>query len=267
MNRNNGVKPTVYQGALKTPYPSPQTPKFASCDRLPPARTYRRTWVDFFEDLFKFLIHIGITIIVTDLVLQIIFYGFIEAPIARPNIFRSHYDTLDVEWWADQQRITKAWRRKESYLHPESVGNTNEAREAYYWVQLAYVELSDPLARCYHDQYHGYKARKFGKDDPCTKILTDLARDARKKEKSDATAGGREGILFTNATRDQAYGQWSHWRDVMTEKTQQYDEQGGLGKLATRLAAWPFVLIGFFFRLLKMLFKYFGELVERYQWR
>lgn len=275
MNRNNGARPTI-QGALRTPYPSPRRPKFASCDRLPPAQIPRRTWANFFEDLWKFFIGIGIAIILTDLVLQIIVYGFLQRPLPRPDVSgrKTHYDSLEIDFDADQDAITTAWRMQEWNLHPDNVGNTDETREAYYWVQLAYVELSDPLARCYHDQYHGFLPRKFGKDDPCISILTELARKSRSEDESQAESHGREGILFAEAARDKAYEKWARWRDAMAEKARQVDKDGDLAdlagrlqKLAKQIAAWPFIAIGFLFGLLELLTNYFGELAERYEWR
>lgn len=273
MNRNYGVRPTIYQGSPRTPYASPQRPKFAACDRLPPAPPPRRAWTDFFQDLFKFFCGIGIAILIIELVLQIILYDFLQAPVSKAKGLglRTYYDTLQIEHDADQDAITKAWRQRAWDHHPEIIGNNQETRETYYWIQLAYIELSDPLARCYHDQYHGFLPRKFGKDDPCTQILTDLARQSRLKDESYPRADGREGFPYADAARDKAYEKWKQWRGAMAEKKQQLDAYGGLvgvlQKLAKRIAAWPFIALGFFFGALELLVEYIGELVERYEWR
>lgn len=254
MNRNNGVRPIIYQDVLKMPYPSPQSPKFAFYDRLTQAQPPRRTWADFFESLFTFSMGIGFGLLVIDLALQLIFYGYLQGPVPRPNIpgRRTHYDTLEIGHDADQDAITKAWRLKEWTLNPDTVGNTEDSRETYYWMQLAYVELSDPLARCYHDQYHGFIPRRFGKDDPCTKILTERAREARLKDRLYArVADLREQFLFANATRDKVYETWGEWRDNMAEKKRQWYEYGdllgGIQRFAKRIAAWPFIALGFLF--------------------
>lgn len=224
MNRYNGARPAVYQGALKTPNPAPQRPRFASCDRLPPVKAPRRTWADFFEDLVEYLIGIGVAVLIVELVLQIILYGYLQAPIAGPNIpgRRTHYDTLGVEHNATQDKIATAWRQKETDLHPDQVGDTEATREAYYWVQLAYIELSDQLARCYHDQYHGFVERRFGQDDPCTQILVERARDARLRDELYGNADGREWAFGGRSAWDKVYETYKEWETAVKEKEEQW---------------------------------------------
>ena len=221
MNRCNGARPTAYQGALESPYRTPQTPIFASCDRLPPVQAPRRTWADFFEDIFELLIGIGVALLVVELVLRIILYGYLQAPVAGPNIpgRRTHYDTLGIDHGADRDTITTAWRQKEWDMHPDNVEDNEATREAYYWVQLAYIELSDPLARCYHDQYHGFVQRKFGQEDPCTRILVERARDARLRVEFYGRANGREGVL---PKWDKVYKIYKQWETAIREKGEQW---------------------------------------------
>lgn len=274
MNRNNGVRPTIYHGALKTPYPSPQRPKFASCDRLPPAQTPRPTWADFFEDLFKLFMFIGFAFLVVDLVLQIILYGYFQAPIPRPSAPGrvTHYDTLGIYPNADQHTIDDAWIQR-SWTHQirDKFGNTEENREDYYWIKLAYLELSDPLARCYHDQYHGFIPRKFGKDDQCTKILMERKKQATPQDGSSSREDDREGFFFANATWDKVYEKWGEWRDAMAGEKQWRDVYGdlvgGIQMFAKRVSAWPFIAIGLLFGLLMLLIDCIEGLAERYEWR
>lgn len=273
MNRNYGVRPTIYQGPPRTPHASPQRPKFAACDRLPPAPPPRRAWTDCFQDLFKVFCGIGIAILVIELVLQIILHDFLQAPVSRAKGLglRTHYDTLQIKHDADQDAITTAWRQRERDHHSNIVGNNEVTRETYYWIQLAYAELSDPLARCYHDQYHGFLPRKFGKDDPCIQILTDLARRSRLNDQMYQRADGTEKFPLADIARDKVYEKWGQWQDAMAEKKQKLDAHGGLvealQKLAKRIAAWPFIALGFFFGVLELLAEYIGELAERYEWR
>lgn len=274
MKRNNGVRPTIYQGALKTPYPSPQRPKFASCDRLPPAQTPRRTWADFFEDLFKLFMFIGLAFLVVDLVLQIILYGYFQAPIPRPSAPGrvTHYNTLGIYLDADQRTIENAWAQNAwKYQHRDKVENTEENREDYYWIELAYVELSDPLARCYHDQYHGFIPRKFGKEDQCTKILMERKRQAGMQEGSPSRANDREGFFFSAATWDKVYEKWRKWLDAMAGDKQHWDVYGDMveeiQRFARRISAWPFIALGLLFGLLMLLVDCIEGLAERYEWR
>lgn len=71
--------------------------------------------------------------------------------------------------------------------------------------------------------------------------------------------------------RDKVYEKWGQWQDAMAEKKQKLDAYGGLAgalqKLAKRIAAWPFIALGFFFGVLQLLAEYIGELAERYEWR
>lgn len=272
MNSKSGIRPILHEDILKKPNPPPR-PKFVSWDTLTSPRDPCRTWADTFEDFFKFFIAVGVSILIIELVLQIILYGYLQAPLPGPKIpgRRTHYDTLGIDHDAGQEAITTAWHLKEKILHPDIVGNTDESREAYYWIQLAYVELSDPLARCYHDQYHGFIPRKFGKDDPCIEILWERARQARQHYDEHGGAQGREGIPIVDAARNKVFEKWGHWRDAMADQKERFDNYGGwVEKLQTflkRIAAWPFLSLGVLFGILRVLFEYVSELAERYEWR
>lgn len=303
MNRNNGVRTAIYRGTLKSPSASPQHVRFASCDRLPQAKqpeAPRRPWVRSWEDLFRFFIGIGIVVLIAELVLQIILYGFLRAPIAGPpnhagqNI-TTHYDTLGVDHDADQDAINAAWHLKEGIAHPDYVGNTEESREAYYWIQLAYVELSDPLARCYHDQYHGLVLRRFGKEDPCTQILVKRAKEASENVKKygrphGPSVAGKEGPLSHDEQERLKYERFKarilgkeerlakEKRDKKmaaareANRQQLLDEYGSLPaqlvELARRMAAWPIIGLGFLVGLGQLLVEYISGLAERFNlWR
>lgn len=310
MNRNNGVRTAIYRGTLKSPPASPQHVRFASCDRLPQAKqpeAPRRAWIRFLGDLFRFLlklsrffISIGVVILVAELVLQIILYGFLRAPIAGPpnhsglNI-TTHYDVLGVDHDADQNMINAAWHLKEGIAHPDYVGNTEASREAYYWVQLAYVELSDPLARCYHDQYHGLVLRRFGKDDPCTQILVKRTKDARERMEKygrpDGPLAETDGRPLSHDEREKRKHERIRQRVLDEEerlakekrdkkmaaareanRQQLLDEYGGVlaevVELARRMAAWPIIGLGFLVGLGQLLVEYISGLAEWFNlWR
>lgn len=309
MNRNNGVRTAIYRGTSKSPSASPQHVRFASCDRLPqakPPQAPRRPWLQllgnlfgFLLKLFRFFIVIGVVILIAELILQIILYGFLRAPIAGPpnhaglNV-TTHYDTLGVDHDADQDAINAAWHLKEGIAHPDYVGNIEESREAYYWIQLAYVELSDPLARCYHDQYHGLVLRSFGKEDPCTQILVKRAKEARENVKSYGRPQGpsveaKEGPLSRDEQERLKYERFNQRilekeerlakenRDKKmaaareVNRQQLLDEYGGMlaeaVELARRMAAWPIIGLGFLVGLGQLLFEYINGFAERYDLR
>lgn len=291
MDRSNGARPPIYQGASNTPYPSPESPKFASCNRLPPAQTPHHTWAEVFGYLGTLFLRLGVTILSIGLLIQIILHGYFKVPTAGPNVpgLRTHYFTLGIEPLANQEEIREAWQNKERSLHPDVVGNTEESREAYYWIQLAYVELSDPLARCYHDQYHGFLSRKFGTDDPCTAILIERERDARQKDKAYGRADGGKAFSSSDTTRDKAQEKIDskedeEWISVLkalenskrktTAKARKQELIKEYGTLVEQLeevldwiSPWPFILLGFFFGLVQLLIEYIDELSFKYEWR
>lgn len=284
MNGNNGTRPLIYQGALNTPYPSPKSPKFASYDRLPPAQTHRHTWAELCGYVGRFFLRAGVGFLTIELVVQILLHGYFKVPTAGTHVpgLMTHYLTLEIGTLANQEEITKAWQEKERSLHPDVVGNTEESREAYYWIQLAYVELSDPLSRCYHDQYHGFIPRKFGRADPCTAILMERARDAKTKDEAHGRADEEEALSWVKSRPSDDSENYlrsflktlenSRRKETAEERKQELFEKYGdlveqLEDVVDWIDPWPYIVLGLSFGLIRLLIEYTGELAFKYEWR
>lgn len=284
MNRFDGGRPSPYQGAVRTPELAPE-PRFVSCgerarERAPPPEPDRRTWSEVVEDVCYYVSSVCLGIFIIEIVIQIVLYGYLQTPFSRSSItgqILTHYEVLDIDRGADQETITQAWRGLSNEFHPDTVqgGNTQESREHYYWIQLAYVELSDPLSRCYHDQYFGYVPRKFGEEDPCTKILMERDRDARRSTKFSA-ANLWDGVLrrleessgmsFNFSATKHKTVNWTRNKAGRCE-----EECGNLWRrfieLAKRIAAWPFIVIGFLITVTQLFIEYIIKHTEEYELR
>ena len=267
-NMNYGGRPTIYQGALDVPYPSPPYPRFVSCERLPPPQPLRRTWTEVVVEVCDYVTRVFIGIFI----LEIALYGYFKTPGSTSSITGqlTHYEILGIDYGADQDAITDAWREQLTYLHPDTVqeGNIQEMREQYYWIQLAYVELSDPLARCYHDQYHGFVPRKFGENDPCTKILRERERDGRRPSTKSAEDYRNE--LFSRMEKD--YGLPVNWLKPTKNEAGKSREGRSfwkqLGELAKKFVAWPlFILLGLILTLTELSIVHIVQLAQRHGWR
>lgn len=278
MNEIRRGRPSPYQGALKTPEQSPR-PRFVSCERAPrpPPPPHRHTWSEVIEDVCYYVSSVCIGVFIIEIVIQIVLYGYLQTSGSRSYItgqILTHYEVLDIDHGADQETITEAWRWLSNQSHPDTVqeGNTQESREHYYWIQLAYVELSDPLSRCYHDQYFGYVPRKFGEEDPCTNILMETDRDARRSTKfsaADLLDGVRRrfeessGMSFNNwlkATKDKTIN-WTKNKAGQLE-----EERGNLWwrfiELVKRIP-WTRIAIDFFCFATVLFIDYIIQVVKR----
>lgn len=280
MSTTNGGKPSPYKGALKMPDTSPKPPRFVSCERAPPPQPERRTWSELIEDVCYYVSSVCLGVFIIEIVIQIVLYGYLQTPGSRSCLtgqILTHYEVLDIDRGADQEAITTAWRGLSNEFHPDTVqgGNTQESRERYYWIQLAYVELSDPLSKCYHDQYFGYVPRKFGEEDACTKILMERDRDARRSTKISAgdlwdgvlrRVERLSGISFNwlKATKDKTV-KWT------TNKAEQWEERGTLWEqfveLVKRIVAWPFIAIGFLITITQIYIEYIAKRAVTYELR
>ncbi|POS79363.1 DnaJ domain-containing protein [Diaporthe helianthi] len=280
MNGRHGGRVTIHQGASIAPSPAPPSPQFVSCERLPtppPPPPPRRTVYEIFENICYYVSIVCAVLFLLDLLLQVVTYGYLQSPGGRSAASGqqlTHYDILGVKRGAGQHTITAGWRWQSRTFHPDRVegGNTEETRERYYWIQLAYVELSDPLARCYHDQYHGLLPRKWGQDDPCTKILMKIDRESRIPT-DDATDAARNEMLgklekeygmpldWLKATKIKRNGR--EWKNLgwLRQKEAVFWEK--FGYYGGKLLAWQYIAVGF---VLAMIERYWGYLAEFGKW-
>lgn len=267
-NYSNIRRAKSHYGTWKSPYPTPQRPKFASCDRLPPAQVPRRTWSDFFDDVVQFFIYLGLLILIIEVLVQVRLY-YSDHPLSTRTTSKDrkpYYDILGVDHRADQETITEAWRRKEQSLHPDAVGDTKEAREDYYRVQLAYVELSDPRTGCYHDQFYGFKPRPFRKDDPCTKILVSQQRNTKQEVQNYATEDAEPEDSREEGLEQEIPDQWLEWKDALLESAWKVKTDGkeAWETHGKRIFAWPFYVLVILFGLIGRCFQYIAENEEKY---
>lgn len=254
----------------------PTSPQFVSCQRLPtppPPQPPRRSLWEVFEDIVYYFSIVCMVVLVLELLLQVVMYAYLQTPGGRSAAAgqtRTHYDILGVDPGADQDAITSGWRLQSIIFHPETTedGNTEETRERYYWIQLAYVELSDPLARCYHDQYHRILPRKWGGDDPCTKILKEREKETR------GSTGDASDPEKTEMLRklEKDYGVSLNWLKATKKKRdeREWKNAGGwkqkylaireaLEDFGKQFIAWQYVAMGF---ILAMIERYWGYLAE-----
>ncbi|KAG8161275.1 hypothetical protein KVR01_009539 [Diaporthe batatas] len=260
--------------------PSDQ-PQFVSCQRLPTPSTtaaIRRTAIELFQDACYYICYVCIVVFILGLMLQAVMYGSLQSPGGRSAAIGqslTHYDILGVEPEADQDTITAGWRLQSATFHPDKAagGNTEETRERYYWIQLAYVELSDPLARCYHDQYNGFLPRGWGGDDPCTKIL--MQREKKSRELAENTPDTVREEMLGKLVKD--YGVSVNWLKVMRKKRDGREwkdagwlKQKQLALLAAvedygqQVIAWKYVGVGFILTMIEHYWKYFIPLGNKY---
>lgn len=64
---------------------------------------------------------------------------------------RTFYEVLGLDKGATDAEIKTKWRELSRQLHPDRLGGTEEANEAFASVSQAYVVLSDPKKRKAYD--------------------------------------------------------------------------------------------------------------------
>lgn len=262
----------IYRGDMRPP-PRPQ---FVSCRRLPdppPPAPPRRTGYQVVEAILYYTSIVCIVVLVLELVLQAVMYAYLQSPGGRSGATGqklTHYDILGVDPGADQDAITTGWRLQSNASHPDTTegGNTEETRERYYWIQLAYVELSDPLARCYHDQYHGFLPRKWGSGDPCRKILKERERESRVSTE-DASETVRVEMLRSLEKDDGVSLNWlkatqktrgpQEWKNAGWWKQKQHAIWEVLEDYGKQFIAWQYVAAGFVLAMTQRHWRYLLE--------
>jgi len=81
--------------------------------------------------------------------------------VRRPR--RDYYEVLGVPETADDEQITRAFRRLARDLHPD-VSDSPEAEERFREVSAAYSALSKPRSRFLYDKF-GFRGREAGFED------------------------------------------------------------------------------------------------------
>jgi hypothetical protein len=263
--------PIFYQGPLNAPRTTPPRPKFVSCDRLPQPEPHRRTWSEVFDVILWYSSRVVVILLIIEIVtllcLNFILYPhFSRFPVSSRDF--THYETLNIGHDAGQADIHKAWRRQSNLFHPDKVpgGNTEKSREQWYWIQLAYVELSDPVAKCYHDQYHGLLSQDDREQDLCQDLWIIhwiMGGECGLRSSIDSLENS-EALAWVASTKQKA-ADWS--REQVREWRDPQRRWNRLESLKKQAMAFPHIAVGFVIALTEIAVGCIIEFASRYHLR